>query len=97
MRRVLAVLTLAVTAIVSIACFDRPAEFGVSVFSADTVPVNFEMTVTGGLVIGLRARTFRPRADKTLLLTTPAQLIIQNGEGTATITSVSGGLLVAQP
>lgn len=97
MRRTGAVLTLAVTAILAVACFDRPPEFGVSVFASDTLPVTFTVSLTGGLVMGLRSQNFHMQPDKSLIMTTPAQLIIQRGEGTATILSVSGGRVVVQP
>lgn len=79
------------------ACNERPPEFGVSVFASDTLPVVFTVSLTGPLVMGLRSQNFQMRPDKSLLMATPAELIIQSGDGTALITSLSGGRLVVQP
>ena len=97
MRRVIAVLGLACSAVFTVACFERPQEFGVSVFSADTMPVTFTLYVQGSLVMGLRSQGFKMRPDKSLIMITPAQLIVQKGEGSASIQSVSGGRIVVQP
>lgn len=96
-RRVSAVLALACSAVFAVACFERPPEFGVSVFAADTLPVTFTVYLTDQLVMALRSTNFKMRADKSLMMTTPAQLIIQRGAGTARIVSISGGGLVVQP
>ena len=84
-------------AILQAACDKAPPEFGVSVFANDTTPVQFAMDVTGTLVMGIRANGFDPGPNKTLFMTTPAQLLVQKGEGTATITSLKGGALLVQP
>lgn len=82
---------------VALACAERPPEFGVSVFAADTLPVVFTVSLSGPLVMGLRSQSFQMRPDKSLMMSTPAELIIQSGDGTALITSLSGGRLVVQP
>lgn len=87
----------AVCAAVLTACEQRPPSFGVSVFADDTVTVAFTVSVTGTLVMGLRSDVFQMRPDKSLLMTTPAELIIQRGEGTALIESLRGGRLAVQP
>ena len=69
----------------SIACSAPRQEVGVDVFSNDTLPARFIVNVTGTLAIALRSNNFYMRRDKSLVLETPASLIIQKGEGTATI------------
>jgi hypothetical protein len=88
-------LLVAVAALTS-AC-DRPTEYGVSVFSTDTLPVTFSVTLTGSLALGLRSDGFMMQPDKSLLLTTPAQMTVSRGDGTARIVSVKGGPLAVQP
>jgi hypothetical protein len=90
-------LLLLTTAVLTVACEGRPPEFGVSVFADDTLPVIFTVELTGTLVMGLRSDGFRMRPDKSLVMTTPAQLIINKGAGTATITSLRGGNILVQP
>ena len=85
------------TAILGAACEGRRPEFGVSVFANDTIPVLFTLELTGGLSMGIRAQAFDPGPNKSLIMTTPAQLTVQSGEGTATITSQKGGALIVQP
>src|SRR3954462_9439668 len=81
-----AVATLAAVAgLVVAACSQPNKELGVDVFSSDTMPARFLVTVTGTLAIALRSNNFYMRKDKTLVLETPASLLIQKGEGTATI------------
>jgi hypothetical protein len=80
-----------------VACDPRPEEFGVSVFANDTLPVRFEMEMLGGLEIGIRASGFTPGRNRTLIMTTPAQLLVQRGEGTAIIRSLAGGAMIVQP
>ncbi len=79
------------------ACDDRPREFGVNVFAGDTAAVTFTMSIAGSLVMGLRADGFRMRPDSTLEMTTPAQLIVQSGDGSALIESVDGRRIAVQP
>ena len=97
MRRFSTVLILAATAVIASACLDNPPEFGVSVFAADTLPVTFTVSLKGSLVMALRSKNFHMRPDKSLIMLTPAQLLIQRGEGTASIESVFGGRIVVQP
>lgn len=79
------------------ACEERPPEFGVSVFADDTLPAIFTVSITGSLGIGLRSEAYQMQPDSSLIMTTPAQLIIQLGAGTAIITSLHGGRLAVQP
>ena len=62
-------------------------EVGVDVFSNDTVPTRFIVTLSGSLVMALRSNNFYMRPDKSLVLETPGSLIVQKGEGSATIAS----------
>jgi len=47
--------------------------------------------------MGARSDNPQMRPDKSLLLTTPAQLVVQKGEGSATITALKGGTMLVQP
>jgi len=89
-------LFLLVSAVLTAACDPRPPEFGVSVFADDTLPVVFSVDLTGSLVMGVRSDNLQMRPDKSLLLTTPAQLVVQKGEGSATITALKGGAILVQ-
>lgn len=80
------------------ACSRREQEFGVDVFSTDTVPAKIYMNLTGTLQMGLRADNYFTTADKALILLTPASLIVQKGEGTADILSTdTTQVLAVQP
>ncbi len=79
------------------ACDRRPAEYGVRDFSTDTLPDAFTVTVAGSLAIGVRSESFQMRPDKSLVLSTPAEMVIARGDGTARIESVNGGRLAVQP
>lgn len=70
------------------ACSRNEEEFGVDVFAVDTLPARIYMNLTGTLQMGLRADSFYTTPDKSLILGTPASLIIQKGAGTATILSI---------
>jgi hypothetical protein len=82
-------------AITAAACSQPRRELGADVFSTDTVPARFVMTVTGSLAIALRSNNFYMRPDKSLVLETPATLLIQKGEGTATIEVLDSARRVA--
>lgn len=83
MRRALCLLALATAG-----CQPEPArEIGVDVFSNDTIPVKFVVTLTGTLSMALRANNFYLRPDKSLVLETPGSLILKTGAGTALIES----------
>jgi hypothetical protein len=88
---------LVVAAAMLTACNERPAEYGVSVFSTDTLPVTFTVTLTGSLALGLRSENFRMLKDKSLVLSTPAEMVVQRGDGTARIVSTKGQSLAVQP
>jgi hypothetical protein len=90
-------LLLLISAVLTAACDPRPPEFGVSVFADDTLPVVFTVELTGSLLMGARSDNPQMRPDKSLLLTTPAQLVVQKGEGSATITALKGGTMLVQP
>jgi hypothetical protein len=89
-RRLLYLLVLATAA-----CGTEKRELGVDVFSDDTLPTQFTVTLTGTLVMGLRSQNFYMRKDKTLVLITPGSLVIQEGNGTATIESLDGSRRIA--
>jgi hypothetical protein len=79
------------------ACEGRPPEYGVNVFSADTIPVAFTMTLTGSLALSMRSEGIKMQPDKSLVLETPAQLMWARGDGTARLESVGRGRLAVQP
>jgi len=80
------------------ACAERPAEIGVDVFSADTLPARVSVVVAGTLEIGLRAERMHAGPGRTIVLETPVTLVIQRGEGFATVTSFdSTQRIVVQP
>lgn len=97
MRSIRHVVPLVLVGVSLASACDRPPEYGVSVFSTDTLPVTFTMTLTGTLSLGLRSDGFKSMPDKSLQLTTPAQLVYNRGDGTARIVSVSGARLAVQP
>jgi hypothetical protein len=70
-------------------------ELGVDVFSDDTLPTQFTVTLSGTLVMGLRSQNFYMRKDKSLVLITPGSLVIQEGQGSATIESLDGSRRIA--
>jgi hypothetical protein len=74
---------------------ERPPEFGVDVFSTDTIPAKISMTLTGTLQMGLRADQFYTTPTKALILETPASLIIQRGAGAAIIASLDTSQRIA--
>jgi hypothetical protein len=88
---------LVLVAALSSACDRRQAEYGVSVFSTDTLPVSFTLTVTGTLALGMRSEGFQVQPDKSLLLSTPAELVVTRGDGTARIVVVKGARIAVQP
>ena len=80
------------------ACNRREQEFGVDVFSIDTLPAKIYMNVTGSLQMGLRADNYFTTSDQSLILLTPASLIVQKGEGSAEILSMdTTQVLAVQP
>jgi hypothetical protein len=70
-------------------------ELGVDVFSDDTLPARFTVGLTGTLVMALRSQSFYMRPDKSLVLVTPGSLIIQQGNGSATIASLDSSRRIA--
>ena len=78
-----------VVAAVATACSEPRSELGVDVFSSDTIPAHFVVDLKGStLVIALRSNNFYMRRDKSLVLETPGSLIIREGSGAATITTL---------
>ena len=79
------------------ACTPREREFGVDVFSADTIPARVFMNLSGSLQLGLRADNFYTSGDSLVLLT-PVSLIVQKGEGSAEVFSLdTSQVLAMQP
>ncbi len=77
-----------------------PGEFGVHVASAksDTTRAPFTVQLTGHLQLGIRARIVAMRPDSSLLLSTPADLVVNEGLGTAVLTAAdSAAVLVVTP
>jgi|SRR4051812_8777335 hypothetical protein len=70
------------------ACSEPRQELGVDVFSSDTIPAQFVVTLTGSLAIALRSNNFYMRSDRSLVLETPGSLLVREGAGTATITTL---------
>lgn len=84
-------------AVILTACTAREREFGVDVFSADTIPARVYMNLSGSLQLGLRADNFFTSGDSLVLLT-PVSLIVQRGEGSAEVFSLdSNQVLAMQP
>lgn len=77
-----------------------PPEIGVHVASGadDSARIQFTVTVTGSLVLGVRSRQFGMRPDKSLLLSTPADVVVNKGAGSAVIVALdSSGRLAISP
>jgi hypothetical protein len=66
----------------------------VHVVSAANASANtrFSVTVKGGLQLSIRAPMFAMRPDSTLLLATPADLIVNKGTGSAIIVSADSNV-----
>jgi len=62
-------------------------ELGVDVFSNDTTPALFVVSLTGTLSVGMRGAKVYMRQDRSLVVETPGSLVIQGGEGTALISA----------
>ncbi len=70
-----------------------PAEFGVHVASAanDSARARFTVTVKGSLELGIRSTIVAMEPDSSLLLATPADLVVNKGTGSAVITAADSG------
>ena len=71
-----------------------PAELGVRVADAasDSGTVQFTVTVVDtSLSLGMRPASMAMRPDKSLVLTTPASIVVNRGAGSAVITAVTEG------
>jgi hypothetical protein len=70
-----------------------PREFGVHVESAraDSAPVRFRMSVQGALELGIRSLRVAEQPDKSLLIATPADLVVNKGTGSALIVAAGAG------
>lgn len=62
--------------------------YGVQIFAEDTVVAHVSVTVTGDARLTLRGDNFRTFPDRSFSVSTPATLVITQGVGTATITSL---------
>lgn len=67
----------------------------VAAAAADTLHVRFTVTVHGSLQLGIRAPMFAMRPDSTLLLVTPADLLVNKGIGSAVIAAADSGVALA--
>jgi hypothetical protein len=74
---------------------EAPREVGVDVFSNDTIPVKFVVTLSGSLAMALRANNFYLQPDKSLVMETPGSLIVRTGAGTALIKSYDSSRRIA--
>ncbi|HVA57836.1 MAG: hypothetical protein WBQ26_15815 [Gemmatimonadaceae bacterium] len=75
-------------------------EFGVHVASAANAmaSLRFKVTVTGSLELGIRAPFFAMQRDKSLILSTPADLLVNKGTGSAVIAAAdSSAILTVMP
>ena len=72
-----------------VACTPEPPrrEFGVDVFSNDTIPAKFIVSLSGNLSLAIRSNSLYMQRDKSLVIETPASLIVQSGSGMGRITS----------
>ena len=71
------------------ACVPEPPrqEFGVDVFSNDTIPAKFIVSLGGNLSLAIRSNVLYMQRDSSLVIETPASLIVKAGSGTGTITA----------
>ena len=97
MRPIRQITVLLVTAIAVCACDPKPPEYGVLVFSVDTVQATFTASLEGSLALSLRSEGVSMRQDKSLSLTTPASMMWARGDGNARIEVIKGNGIVLQP
>jgi len=71
----------------------RPREIGVHVAGAanDSARMRFTVTVVGTLELGIRSTVMAMRPDKSLLLSTPADIVVNKGAGSAVIALADSG------
>jgi hypothetical protein len=76
----------------------RQEALGVEVFSEDTLPVRFSITMSGGLELRVEAeRAFR-QGESSLVFETPAKLFVARGSGESTVSSLDENRrLIVQP
>jgi hypothetical protein len=76
----------------------RQEQLGVEVFSVDTIPVHFSLTMSGGIELRVDAeRAFR-QGESSLVFETPARLYVARGSGQSTIAALERDRrLVVQP
>ncbi len=74
-----------------------PAEFGVHVASArnDSAPAHFTVHVSGTLQLAIRSRIVAMEPDSSLLLATPADLVVNEGLGSVVVTAADSGVVLA--
>jgi hypothetical protein len=73
-------------------------QLGVEVFSEDTIPVRFSITMSGGIELRVDAeRAFR-QGESALVFETPAKLLVARGSGQSTIAALDEKRrLIVQP
>jgi hypothetical protein len=59
----------------------------VDVFSNDTIPAKFIVSLGGNLSLAIRSNVLYMQRDSSLVIETPASLIVKSGSGTGTITA----------
>jgi hypothetical protein len=71
------------------ACQPRPREsrYAVSIFAEDTVPAHITVTTTGEMRVSLTGSGFYMRADQSVVVITPASLVVR-GVGSAVVASL---------
>ena len=74
-----------------------PGEFGVHVASArsDADHAHFTVHVDGTLQLGIRSRIVAMQRDSTLLLATPADLVVNKGLGSVVVAAADSGVVLA--
>jgi len=85
-------------ALLAAACLPKPpkppGEFGVHVAStrSDTARVHFTVHVKGTLELGIRSAIVAMQPDSSLLLATPADLVVNKGAGSAVVAAADSGV-----
>jgi hypothetical protein len=88
-------------ALLATACLPEPprppAEFGVHVSAAgnDSARAKFTVVVKGTLELGIRSTIVAMEPDSSLLLATPADLVVNKGMGSAVIVAADSGVELA--
>jgi hypothetical protein len=71
----------------------RVPQLGVHVADAgdDSARAEFTIAVEGSMVLGIRSSVLAMQPDKSLILSTPADVLVNSGTGSAVITVKPGG------